>query len=324
MSISARRLEPSRTPITTSDAGHFKIGIAIAGAVLVLIATLTAFRILGPSEKFSPPDITLQPNIESDAQIGTSFAVIGDYGTGDSNQYRVSHKLVEAYQQQPYSLLLTVGDNVYGADIVDRVSDVIDRPYGSLFDAGVKFRPILGNHDLDDGGEISSTVQTLGMPSRYYKFTEGPIEFFALDSNAMNLQQVAWLDQNLKCSEARWQVVYLHHPLYSSGRHGSNFQLRRKLENILVVGGAELVFAGHDHHYERTVPQFGVIHIVTGAAAKLRPVDTSRFTVVSESQLHFVRVDATESTMAVKAINVDGELIDEFSIAPRPAAESCG
>ena len=208
-----RREETSRFSISAANTGMFKIGIVIAGAVLMIVAILIGIRILNPPEQVSPLDITLQPNAWPDSQDGVSFAIIGDYGTGETDQYRVSRKLIEAYQQQPYSLLLTVGDNVYGADIVDRVADVIDAPYGPLFEAGVKFLATLGNHDLSDGGEMLSNLNTLGMPSRYYRFTKGPMDFFALDSNSMSSDQVDWLEQQLNCSEKRWQIVFLHHPL---------------------------------------------------------------------------------------------------------------
>ncbi len=59
-------------------------------------------------------------------------------------------------------------------------------------------------------------------------------------------------------------MVYLHHPLYSSGEHGSTIELRHVMESILASGGADIVFAGHDHNYERTLPQQGVTHVVTG------------------------------------------------------------
>ena len=87
--------------------------------------------------------------------------------------------MARTYRNQPYSHLLTVGDNVYGGDVVERAADVIDKPYKPLFDAGVEFRPALGNHDLDDPDDLAETLETLGIPSRYYQFTDGPVEVFS-------------------------------------------------------------------------------------------------------------------------------------------------
>ena len=101
-------------------------------------------------------------------------------------------------------------------------------------------------------------------------------------------------------------------------------QLRRKLENVLITGGVEMMFAGHDHNYERTFPQGGVTYVVTGGGAKPRRVGSSDFTVVIESQLHFVRADVSAGPMVVAAINVEGIVIDEFSVKPRASFASCG
>ena len=232
--------------------------------------------------------------------------------------------MTQSYLEQPYGHLLTVGDNVYGDDVAERAADVIDKPYKPLFDAGVEFHPTLGNHDLDDSDDLAETLATLGMPRRYYHFTAGPVDFFALDSNSMDNDQLKWLRKRLSCSDSPWQVVYMHHPLYSSGMHGSDTGLRETLEPVLIEGGADAVFSGHDHDYERSTPQHGIVHIVTGGAgAGLRDVGSSEFTVVSKSELHFLLVEVIENSMEIRAINVDGLIIDSFSIEPRPELASC-
>ena len=179
------------------------------------------------------------------------------------------------YRKQLYEHLLTVGDNVYGGDVVDRSADVIDKPYKPLFDAGVEFHPALGNHDLDDLDDQAETLATLGIPHRYYYFTDGPVDFFALDSNWMDDDQLRWLKKGLVCSDSSWQVVYMHHPLYSSGKHGSDTDLRETLETVLIAGGTDIVLSGHDHDYERSTPQHGIVHVVTGGGANLRIVGAS-------------------------------------------------
>ena len=209
-------------------------------------------------------DITLKTYGSAAPQDIATFAVIGDAGTGGRDQFRVARAMAETYRRQPFGLLLTTGDNVYYGDVADRANQVIHKPYGPLFDAGVEFRPVLGNHDIDEQDDMPEILATLGMSRRYYSFTSGPVEFFALDSNRMDGDQLAWLIGRLSCSDREWQVVYLHHPLYSSGRHGSDVALRETLEPVLVAGGADIVFAGHDHDYERTLPQHGIVHVVTG------------------------------------------------------------
>ena len=146
-----------------------------------------------------------------------------------------------------------------------------------------------------------------------------------MDSNSLDSDQLAWLRKGLSCSVSRWQVVYLHHPLYSSGKHGSDTDLRETLEPILVQGGSDVVFSGHDHHYERSTPQGGIVHVVTGGGgAKLRGVGVGEFTAVSESVSHFLLVEVVGDRMNVKAIDLDGAVIDSFPIEPQPGLAACG
>ena len=297
------------------------------GTVLVLsVAGWTGFQVVAQTDRVPGRAFafTLAPQERSESPSALAFAVIGDFGTGGKNQFRVAEEMVVTYWRQPYSLMLTTGDNVYFGDVAERAEEVIDKPYGPLFDAGVRFRPSVGNHDVDDPDDLPDTLATLGMPGRYYAFSSGPVDFFALDSNLMDDEQLTWLMERLSCSNNLWQVVYMHHPLYSSGRHGSDMELRGALEPILVAGGADVVFSGHEHSYERSTPQHGIVHVVTGGGGRrVRSVGASAFTAVSESELHFVLANVSEKEMRLRAIEVDGEVMDSFSIEPRKGFASC-
>ena len=68
-----------------------------------------------------------------------------------------------------------------------------------------------------------------------------------------------------------WKIPYFHHPLYSSGeRHGSDLPKRKVLEPLFIKYGVSVVFAGHDHVYERVKPQHGIVHFVVGSSGQLR------------------------------------------------------
>ena len=109
----------------------------------------------------------------------------------------------------------------------------------------------------------------------------------------------------------------LRHPPYSSGRHGSNLQVREALEPLFVDGGVDLVLTGHDHHYERTTPQQGVTHVVSGGGCKLTGTGTSDFTAYAESVLQFMDLDITSNRLHARCIGRDGRVTDEFDLSPR-------
>ena len=305
-------------------------GFLLLSISILAISVWAGFDMLSRQDLIPGRDlkVLLSPKAWPASPGTVSFAVIGDAGTGGKNQFRVASEMAQTYQRQPFGLLLTTGDNVYFGGVVGRVKAVVDKPYRPLFDAGVEFRPALGNHDVDqdddDGNDLPSTLAALSMPNRYYHFTRGPVDFFALDSNAMDEDQLTWLAGRLTCSENRWQVVYLHHPLYSSGVHGSGLELRSALESTLVSGGADIVFTGHDHNYERTLPQQGITYVVTGGGgAHIRPVGSSYFTVVNDADHHFVVVNVVDDTMRVTALDSDGETLDDFVLGPRAAQSPC-
>lgn len=67
---------------------------------------------------------------------------------GDVGQYAVANAMNNYYKQNPYSLVLLAGDNIYGSGEIAKIQDVFEKPYASLLDRGVKFRAVLGNHDV--------------------------------------------------------------------------------------------------------------------------------------------------------------------------------
>ena len=109
---------------------------------------------------------------------------------------------------------------------------------------------------------------------RFYTFTKGNARFFVLDSNYMDQAQLKWLEDGLSKANDRWKIAYFHHPLYSSGeKHGSEVDLRTQVEPLFIKYGVDVVFAGHEHFYERIKPQNGIYYFIEGGSAKLRKGD---------------------------------------------------
>ena len=124
---------------------------------------------------------------------------------------------------------------------------------------------------------------------------------FINEQAAVRNAQLAWLNEALAKSEARWKVVFLHHSIYSAatrrGGHGgerSVLTLRALLEPIFVRGGVDLVLAGHDHHYGRSTLQpvnsptgHQVQYVTAGASARLkRGVIDDRNTFLAKADAH--------------------------------------
>jgi 3',5'-cyclic AMP phosphodiesterase CpdA len=208
---------------------------------------------------------------QPDAPGPVKFAVIGDSGTGEAAQYGVAAQMIAARATFGFDFVLMLGDNMYGRQDAKAFVDKFERPYADLLRAGVQFYAALGNHD----NQTNRFYKPFNMNGeRYYTFAKKNARFFVFDSNVLDARQLAWIETALKDSTDDWKICYFHHPLYSNaGRHGSDVELRVALEPLLVKYGVDVVFAGHDHVYERLKPQKGITHFVEGAGGELRRGD---------------------------------------------------
>jgi predicted phosphodiesterase len=200
------------------------------------------------------------------------FAVIGDSGTGDSEAYEIAKEL-EAYRQKVgFDFVIMLGDNIYGSHDPGDFAKKFEQPFKPLLDAGVKFYASLGNHDDPNVERLYKPFNMNG--ERYYRFSKGDVEFFVLDSNYMDPQQLKWVGDSLQASKAKWKIAYFHHPLYNFGKHhGADVDLRAQLEPMFQKFGVNVVFSGHEHVYERIKPIDNIYYFVMGNSAKLMTKD---------------------------------------------------
>jgi predicted MPP superfamily phosphohydrolase len=196
------------------------------------------------------------------------FAVIGDSGTGEKEQYDLANWMARYRQEFPFEFVIMLGDNMYGGESPADFKQKFEDPYKPLLDGGVKFYASLGNHD--NPNQRFYKPFNMG-EKRYYNFKSGNAEFLALDSNYMDPQQLNWITQRLQSSNSAWKICFFHHPLYSDGRfHGPDKDLRARLEPVFEQYGVNVVFSGHDHVYERIKPQKGINYFVVGNSGQLR------------------------------------------------------
>jgi 3',5'-cyclic AMP phosphodiesterase CpdA len=254
------------------------------------------------------------------------FVAIADTGTGEAGQYAVAKAMGDYYDQKPYPLVLMAGDNIYDRGEMTKIVDCFEKPYAKLIEAGVEFRAVLGNHDImTSNGRDQLNYKPFNMLWRYYTFRKGPVQFFGLDTNdnADWARQLEWLEESLARTIAPWKVVFAHHPLYSSGMHGSSVELQEKLKPIFAKHKVQLYLSGHDHNYERSQPIDGTTYIVHGGGSNIRGVGWSEHTAFAAEKLSFVAIEATRKILHINAIDTDGQVFDssEISIKQLSAGE---
>lgn len=240
------------------------------------------------------------------------FAVIGDSGTGNKEQYEVAQELERYRQAVKFDFVIMLGDNIYGGHTASDFRRKFEEPYKPLLDAGVKFYASLGNHDDPN---IESLYKPFNMNGeRYYTFTRGNVQFYALDSTYMDTRQLTWLEQNLRSSDAAWKICYFHHPLYNDGKmHGPDLDLRNQLTPLLQAYAVNAVFSGHEHAYERIKPQNGIYYFIQGDSGKLERHDFHRSGQMQTSfdrDRTFMLVEIDGDNMYFQTVSRSGETVD--------------
>ena len=119
-------------------------------------------------------------------------------------------------------------------------------------------------------------------------------------------------------SREAWKIAVFHHPLYSNaGRHGSSVDLRTVLEPVLQAHGVKVVFSGHDHIYERLIPQQGIHYFVVGSSGQLRRGDLRRSASTAagnDQDQAFMLVEIDQNELFFETITRTGTTIDSGRI----------
>jgi acid phosphatase type 7 len=287
--------------------------------------------------------LAFQTNRPSGAKF--SFIVFGDSGKASRGQYALAADM-SALEPRP-DFLLHTGDLVYPDGARERYEERFFAPYRALL-SRVAFWPCLGNHDLDDSGIAAAYTEVFDVPrngppgtpaEHNYWFDYGNCRFVVLDTEASEATLrdcvAPWLERTLQGPDLRWRFVAFHVPPYTGGKYAPNPVIQRTLVPALEAGGADLVFNGHDHNYQRTAPLRGgeliapgdgVVYVITGAGGgQLYSPEHPRPAYLAAGtfdQYSFTQVVVTQEQVEVRQIAQGQKEIDRFVL--RKAGESQG
>jgi predicted phosphodiesterase len=266
---------------------------------------------------------------------------------GDSASVSPEHAQLAA-QLDKYSpdFVLHTGDLVESGLDTDADAQYF-KPYAALA-ARAPFYLALGNHDYgadfrtpEGRGFIKAnyapfhSVPLTGLPPHYYFFDVANARFFVLDTNAFfgarfapglepGSKQYKWLDYFLGKTEKTWKFVVVHEPLYSTGAHGIIEAEVKALEPLFLKHKVDLVFQGHDHNYERTMPvkeglpdeAGGIIYVTLGGGGSTLYIQR-RNADWSEKFLptyHYAFLEVKDRVLNMSVYNKDGDVLDTLSV----------
>lgn len=154
--------------------------------------------------------------------------------------------------------VFTTGDNAYNDGSRRQFRRCFDPSWG---EHQSRIRPSTGNHEYYVSGAKGYFVyfgSAAGQSGEgYYSYDLGSWHIVVLNSNCDEIggcdkdsAQGQWLKQDLKENDVACTLAYWHHPLFSSGDHGPQKEMR-PFWRLLYAAGADVVLGGHDHDYER-------------------------------------------------------------------------
>lgn len=319
--------EPDMNLILRNKHLHPPSAVRTAGILPAALAAMLALT-LGGCQRTAEQPTGPRETLSNAAQTATSvrFATIGDFGWDGTALGDVS-ALIHSWNPDH---ILALGDNNYESGSAATIDKNIGKyfhdfisPYTGSYGAGAatnKFWAVLGNHDwIASGAAPHLNYFTFPGNERYYDVVQGPVHFFAIDSdpnepsgNTSSSTQANWLMGRLAASTSPWKIVFFHHPPFSSGAHGNNSFMNWPFQ----AWGAHAVITGHDHTYERLVVG-GFPYFVNGLGGRslygwstVKSGSVSRYNADYGAQL----VDATDQTISFKFYNRAGTLIDSHTM----------
>jgi hypothetical protein len=275
-----------------------------------------------------------------------TFLVLGDSRPGDRITAQPStgaRKVAALVATEHFSLALHTGDMVAEGGVCSGELSGWEqylRAYFGLLGATLgraPFYAVPGNHEFVGGScgyETYTAVFALprnappGDQEKYYSFDWGNAHFTVLDSYAdlaAGGAQYAWLERDLESTAQRWKFVFFHNPVYSSGEHGPSLEEQVIWVPLFEKYRVDVVFAGHDHIYERTCPilrgacttveEGGVVYLITGGAgAPLYDTTGGWFSLVRATVNHYLTVEVRGCALCFAANDGDGNVIDRYEL----------
>ncbi len=208
----------------------------------------------------------------------------GDIGVCGTNGDEATARIVDSVLRVDSAAALnivvfTLGDNAYPSG-PGGVRNDFQRCFAASWGKPrimKVIRPAPGNHDYDSGSAepyFTYFGARAGPPGKgYYSYDVGTWHVISLNSelffepaNPAEIKpQELWLRNDLNAHHALCTLAYWHRPLFSSGTYGGTPGVKA-LWDILYSAGVDLVLNGHEHSYERFLPQSprGVADSVNG------------------------------------------------------------
>jgi acid phosphatase type 7 len=205
----------------------------------------------------------------------TKILTFGDWSK-HKNGLKTFELLTKNVDYNKYDAFVTLGD--YSYNMGDRDDPTWDQ--GNIFfdwiqpvSSKIPFMMNAGNHEYIKH-DFEQYIKRFFMPNKnatenlYYSFDINDVHFVSVTSEFGLIsyrtkeyyeQFKNWLTEDLKNTNKKWRIVYMHRPLYCSWStkprcSDEAHHLRDFFEDLFYEGKVDLILSGHLHNYERMFP----------------------------------------------------------------------
>ena len=260
-----------------------------------------------------------------------SFLVFGDSGQGTTAQFKIADQM----ETTGADLVLHLGDVIYFCFTAAQA----DARVFSVYHDQMRTTPFffsMGNHDGYCGQ--NDYLQAFYLPTNsvtgtehWYSFDHGDAHFVALATDTQGGQrydfdspQFKWLEADLAASQQRWKFIFFHHVVRSSSLHTyddylgnltyDKYELQAYIGMLATKYGAQVIFNGHDHNYERFATYEGYNSIVSGGggASLYGQAIQEEGSVHYHFRHNFLKVTVNGEEMTLEAVDDNGVVFDRF------------
>ncbi|MEL6560835.1 MAG: metallophosphoesterase family protein [Bacteroidota bacterium] len=265
------------------------------------------------------------------AKVGyspTKFVYFGDAQNDVLSHW--SRVIRMAYQTAPDASFV-----IHAGDLINRSHSDVE--WAEWYKAGGFIHsqwtaiPVVGNHEfypLKEGAPRQLSIQwrpqfTLpvekSLPSdlheTVYTVDYQDIRIIVLNSNTKLKEQTAYVEQQLKSSSKKWNIITCHHSVFSPAK-GRDFQFAREnWKPLFDKYGVDLVLNGHDHTYARGhVPvrssgsgkdgSLGTVYVTSVSGPKQYPLDLDQIKAYAADG--YQPDKSAEQTQFYQVITVEG------------------
>ncbi len=276
-----------------------------------------------------------------------SFLIANDLGrNGYYEQRPVAELMGRLAEKVDIECVAALGDVHHFEGVVSTSDPLWMTNYELIYshpELMIPWYPVLGNHEYRGNTQAvldySRVSRRWEMPARYYTRTveaedgtEALLVFIdtaplidkyrkdSLDYPDACRQdreaQLAWIEEQLRTSTAKWKIVMGHHPVYAqtSKSDTERAAMQKYLKPLLDRYHVDLYVCGHIHNFQHIVPAGSTTEYLVNSSGSLarnvQPVEGTRFCSGDEG---FTLLSFNADEIHCYLYNYKGRIINEFS-----------